>query len=101
MMKLETGDEVQILRGKDKGKKGKIEKIFAKSDQVLVTGVNMYKKHVKKAGKKPGGIVEMMKPLSVSKVVLVCPKCNLATKSGFVVHNDKKARICKKCKQQI
>lgn len=100
-MKLKTGDEVQILQGKDKGKKGKIEKILTKNNQVLVTGVNMYKKHVKKAGKKPGGIVDIMKPLNVSKVVLICPKCNLSTKSVFVFHNEKKARVCKKCKQQI
>jgi len=100
-MKLKTGDEVLVLRGKDKGKKGKIERVFGKQRELLVAGVNIYKKHVKKSKNKPGGITEITRPLPVSKIVLVCPKCNLATKVQIATSADKKVRICKKCKQQI
>lgn len=100
-MKLRSGDEVLVLQGKDKGRKGSIEKLFAKKNQVLVTGLNIYKKHMKRSGNVPGGIIDVTKPISISKVALVCPKCNLSTKAGVLTHNDKKVRICKKCKQEI
>lgn len=100
-MRLKKDDEVLVLQGKDKGKKGKIEKPLRRKEQVLVTGINLYKKHVKKTGNKPGGIIQVMKPLRISNVVLVCPKCNLPTKAGVTIHNDKRVRMCKKCKQEI
>ncbi len=100
-MKLKKDDEVLVLQGKDRTKKGKIEKVLRKKEQVLVTGINLYKKHVKKTGNKPGGIIQVMKPLGVSKVVLVCPKCNLPTKIEVRAHDGKRARVCKKCKQEI
>jgi len=100
-MKIKIGDEVAVLKGKDKGKKGKVEKIFSKRNQALITGINIYKKHAKKSGRAPGGIIEITKPLQVSNISLVCPKCNLSTKIGLLVKEGKKVRICKKCKQQI
>ena len=100
-MKLKTGDEVLVLRGKDKGRKGKVDRVFGRRQEILVAGINIYKKHVKKSGKTPGGITEVFRPLPVSKVVLVCPKCNLATKVQIASADNKKIRICKKCKQQI
>lgn len=100
-MRLKKDDEVLVLQGKDKGKKGKIEKLSRRKEQVLVAGINLYKKHVKKTGNKPGGIIQVMKPLRVSNVVLVCPKCNLPTKAEVTIHNDKRVRMCKKCKQEI
>jgi len=100
-MKLKTGDEVLVLRGKDKGKKGKIDRVFGRRQEILVAGINIYKKHVKKSKKTPGGIMELFRPLPVSKVALVCPKCNLATKVQIASADNKKIRICKKCKQQI
>jgi large subunit ribosomal protein L24 len=100
-MKLKKDDEVLVLQGKDRGKKGKVERLLRRKDQALVTGVNLYKKHVKKSGNKPGGITQIMKPLGVSKIILVCPKCNLPTKAEPKFSNDKKIRTCKKCKQEI
>jgi large subunit ribosomal protein L24 len=100
-MKIKLGDEVLVLQGRDKGKKAKVEKIFAKRDQVVVSGVNIVKRHVKRQGNKPGGIVDLVKPLPISRVGLVCPKCNLATRVGFALKTGKKERICKKCKQAI
>lgn len=101
-MKVKTGDQVVVLVGRDKGSKGKIEKVFPKLDKVLVSGVNIHKRHKKAAGKTlQGGIIDITKPLTVSNVALVCPKCNLPTKVGFKLENKDKKRICKKCKQVI
>lgn len=101
MKKLKIGDQVQILQGKDKGKKGTVEKILGKKDKVLVLGVNVYKRHLKRQGNRSGGIIDLAKPLPISKLALVCPKCDLVTKVGFVLKNEKKSRICKKCKQEF
>ncbi|MGB9706844.1 MAG: 50S ribosomal protein L24 [Microgenomates group bacterium] len=101
-MKLKKGDEVIIIAGKDKGRKGKIEKVFPKKGSVLIPGMNIVKKHVKprKEGEK-GGIVEIAKPIDVSKVALLCPKCGKPTRIGYLITKDTKERICKKCKQAI
>ncbi|MCJ7828054.1 50S ribosomal protein L24 [Patescibacteria group bacterium] len=103
MLKLRKGDQVQVLLGKDKGKKGKIDRIFPDKGMVLINGLNLVKKHVKSQGeKKPGGIMEITKPLKASKVALVCPKCKKITRVGFRVVKDKtKHRICRKCGQVI
>lgn len=101
-MKLKKGDTVKVIRGKDLGKTGKIEKVFSKVNKVLIAGVNQYKRHLKaRSQKQPSEIVTIIKPLRVSSVVLICPKCNLATRAGFSYEDDRKSRICKKCKQNI
>ncbi|MGB9911413.1 MAG: 50S ribosomal protein L24 [Microgenomates group bacterium] len=100
--KIKKGDTVVVLIGKDKGRKGKVEKIFPKEGKVLIPGINIVKKHVKprKEGEK-GGIVEIAKPLAVSKVALVCPKCGKPTRVGFLLTKEGKERICKKCQQAV
>ncbi len=101
-MKVKTGDEVVVLLGKDKGKKGNIERVFPKFEKVLVSGVNMYKRHKKPQGRTlQGGIIDITKPVSVSSVALICPKCSLPTKVGFKLEGKDKKRICKKCKQVV
>lgn len=97
-MKLKKGDNVMVLSGNDKGKTGEVLEIAPKDDKVIVKGVNIRKKHVKprKAGEE-GGIVASEFPISSSKVNVVCPKCGKATRIGYIVENDKKVRICKKC----
>jgi large subunit ribosomal protein L24 len=68
-MKIKKGDKVTVLRGKDAGKSGKVLKVMAKKRMVLVEGVNKYKKHVKKQSEQqPGGVVEVERPIDVSKV---------------------------------
>jgi len=91
------------MAGKDKGKTGKVEKVLPKVAAVLVEGVNKYKKHLKPQGEgKPGGIVEISKPLPVANVVLLCPKCQKPTRVGYQTdRSNKKYRICKKCKEAI
>jgi len=101
-MRLKKGDEIIIIAGKDKERKGKIEKVFPKERKVLIPGINLVKKHLKprREGEK-GGIVEIAKPLDISKVALVCPKCGKPTRVGYLITKDTKERICKKCKQVI
>ena len=101
-MKLKKGDNVLILLGKDKGKKGKIEKVFSKDSTVLIPDINVYKRHEKKRDDQhPGGIIPFTKPLNVSKVALICPKCGKQTRVGYRTVKDVKERFCRKCEQTI
>ena len=102
-MKLKKGDVVIVTAGKDRGRKGKIEKVQLKKNRVLVSGLNLYKKHVKaKSEKEPGGIVEVPRPLPASNVALICPKCKKPTRVGYAFsQKGKKQRMCKKCKKNI
>lgn len=101
-MKFHKGDEVIITSGKDKGKKGKIEKILTKRAQVVLPGLNVYKRHLKKRDEKnPGGIVEFSRPLPYGNIALLCPKCGKATRIGFKISQDKKIRVCRKCHATI
>ena len=101
-MKLKKGDEVKVVRGKDKGKTGKIEKVFPKLDKIIIPNVNLYKRHLKaRSQKQPSEIITLTKPLYVSNVKLICPKCHLITRAGYKVDDKSKIRICRKCKQEI
>ena len=102
-LKIKKGDKIKVLRGKDRGRTGKVEKVFTRQAKLLVGGLNIVKKHVRPTGEKsPGGIVEVAKPLPVSKVALVCPKCNQPTRVGWRVEGKgEKRRICRKCGQII
>ncbi|TSC54386.1 MAG: large subunit ribosomal protein L24 [Microgenomates group bacterium LiPW_16] len=102
-MKFKKGDEVLVTAGKDRGKRGKIEKVFPKERTALVTGVNIYKRHLKPRGQdKPGGIIDITKPLNVGKIALVCPKCGKPTRVGYQLGGESsKVRICLKCKGVI
>lgn len=98
-MKFKTGDTVKVTLGKDRGREGKIEKVYTKKKLALVPEVNLYKKHVKAAmtRDKKGGIFELPRPLSFGKIALICPNCKKMTRAGFEVKDGKKLRICKKC----
>jgi large subunit ribosomal protein L24 len=101
-MKLKKNDEVIVVKGKDKGKKGKIEKVFSKVDMVLVPGVNLYKKHYKsRLQNKPSEIIEITKPFHVGSVALLCPNCHKMTRVGYKIENKEKIRVCKKCNKKI
>ena len=97
-MKLRQGDNVIVLSGNDKGKTGEILEIIPSTQKVIVKGVNIRKKHVKprKAGEE-GGIIPSEYPIHSSKVNVVCPKCGKASKIGYIIEDDKKVRVCKKC----
>jgi large subunit ribosomal protein L24 len=100
-LKIRKGDIVKILLGKDGGKSGKILLVLPKKEKVLVEGINMYKRHVKKTKEHEGGIIEIAKPLNISNVALVCPGCKKETRVGFKMDGQTKVRICKKCKEVL
>jgi large subunit ribosomal protein L24 len=101
-MKIKKGDQVLIISGKDKGRKGKVIKAFPKEERVSVEGINIRKKHVrpKKSGEK-GQIIQTPAPLHISNVKAICSKCGKAVRIGYKIEGDKKHRICKKCRQEI
>lgn len=98
MFRLKVGDEVLVTTGKDKGKKGKIEKIFPKENKLQIESINIIKKHKKISKGKSSGIFEVSSPIFASKVSLICPKCTKPTRVGFAIENGRKNRICIKCK---
>ena len=100
---VKSGDTVYVLSGKDKGKKGKVLKVFPDSRMVLVEGVNMTTKHKKPRSRtQQGGIIHQESPIFCSKVMLVCEKCKTPTRVGKKILEDgKKARVCKKCDEII
>jgi large subunit ribosomal protein L24 len=102
-MKLKKNDKVKITAGKDKGREGIVEKVFPKKGKILVTGINMYKKHAKKRTERgSSGIIDIAKPLSVANMALICPKCGKVTRVGYQIDKSgTKVRICKKCKEII
>lgn len=101
-MKLKKGDQVIVTVGKDKGKKGSIEKVFPGRGAVMVAGVNIVKRHRKKRDDQhPAGITEKIIPINVAKVALICPKCGKQTRVGYRIVKNTKERICKKCEQVI
>ncbi len=101
-MKIKKNDQVLIISGKDKGKKSKVIQAFPRESKVLVEGINLIKKHQKprKSGEK-GQIIELPKPIDVSNVKLICPKCGKAARVGYKIVEKKKFRICKKCNQEL
>lgn len=102
-MKLKKGDQIVVIAGKDKGRKGKIEKILPKQGRILIPGINVFKKHLRPRGEgQPGGIIDVVKPLSASNVALLCPKCGKQTRIGWQINKDgSKTRICRKCQAVI
>tara|TARA_R110000823_G_scaffold295738_1_gene415507 strand:+ start:7019 stop:7333 length:315 start_codon:yes stop_codon:yes gene_type:complete len=96
MSKIKSNDEVIVLAGKDKGKRGKVRKLLD-DNRVIVTGVNMIKKHTRpnpQAGV-AGGIVEREAPIQVSNVAIYNPATSKADKVGFKLEGDRKVRIYK------
>jgi len=99
--KIRKDDTVQVLAGKDKGKRGKVVRIIAKKDAVIVSGVNIVKKAMKKRSQQDqGGIAEIEAPLNISNVAIVCKKCG-PTKIGYKLDGDKKVRVCRKCGETL
>lgn len=95
-MKIHSWDIVRVIAWKNKGKEGKVLSVDKKSERVLVEGVNIVKKHIKKQGTTPGQIVEMEKPIHVSNVSAIDPETKMVTRIGFKIEGNKKIRIAKK-----
>jgi len=100
--KIKKGDRVIVTTGRDKGKKGEVMKVFTKEDRVLVSGVNMVKRHQRQTQKLQGGIVTKESPVHVSNIAHVDPKSGEATRIGFKVLGDgRKVRFARKSGEVI
>ena len=98
MRKIRSGDTVLVTSGRNKGQKGKVRLNMIERDRVVVEGVNIVKKHIKRGRARQAGIVEVEAPLHVSNVRLICPNCKLPTRVGVREGSDgKNVRYCKKC----
>jgi len=96
---LKKNDLVIVIAGKEKGKSGRILKVFPRKNRALIEKVNFIKKHTRPSGQtRQGGIVEREAPIHVSNVMVICEKCNLPIRVGKKILDDgKKVRVCKKC----
>jgi large subunit ribosomal protein L24 len=108
MSRLQTpirrNDNVQVITGKDRGKKGRVLRVIADKNRLVVEGINFVKRHTRPnpgRGVK-GGILEKEAPMHASNVQIVCPECGAATRIGHKLLEDgRKVRICRKCEGAI
>lgn len=100
---VRKGDTVLVIKGKDRGKKGKVLRVIPDSNRVVVEGVNIAKKHQRPTQKvMQGGIVDQENPISAANVQLVCKNCGEATRTGTKVLDDgRRVRVCKNCGEAV
>jgi large subunit ribosomal protein L24 len=101
-MKLKKGDEVEVLSGKDRSKRGVIMRVLPKENRVIVEGINVAKKHQRQTkARVRGGIIDKDMPIHVSTVALVCPRDG-AVRAGTEIKDDgTKVRVCKRCGREL
>ncbi|MDD2487511.1 MAG: 50S ribosomal protein L24 [Candidatus Gracilibacteria bacterium] len=100
-MKIRSGDKVVVTAGKDKGKEGKILAVDTKNSRVVIEGINIVTKHIKKQGATPGQIIKVEKSIDVSNVSLKCPTTGKPTRIGVKIEGGKKTRVSKKSGKAI
>ena len=101
-IKLKKGDEVIVLSGKDKGKRGKIVRVIPDIRKIVVADINKYKKHQKPGNNEPGGIIEKDMPIHISNVAFFDGKLSKGIRVGYSFNKDgKKMRINKKTGKEI
>jgi large subunit ribosomal protein L24 len=102
-MKIKKNDKVRIIAGNDRGKEGKVLKVFPAADKIIVEKVNLIKRHTRATQRNPqGGIVEKEGPIDVSNVMLVCPKTGQPTRVGKEVLSDgSRVRVSKKSGEML
>lgn len=102
MLIVRKKDRVVVLGGKDRGKTGEVIRVIPKAQRVLVSKVNMVKRHKRPTQSEPGGIREIESPIPLSRIMLVCPKCEKPTRPRFEFLPDgKKERFCRNCREMI
>ena len=101
--KVRRNDTVEVLAGKDRGRRGEVRRVLPRDGRVLVTGVNMVKRHQRaRSPQEPSGIIEREAPLHLSNVRVVCRSCNHGVRVGFLLLEDgRKVRYCKRCNETI
>jgi large subunit ribosomal protein L24 len=101
-MRLKKGDEVEVLTGKDRTKRGVIMRVLPKDDRVIVEGINVAKKHQRQTQVRvKGGIIDKDMPIAASAVAIICPKDG-PTRIAYEIKADgKKVRVCNKCREEL
>src|SRR3989339_1392260 len=100
MLTVKKKDKVVVLSGKDKGKQGEVLKVYPEENRIVVAKINFVKRHTRPTQQDPGGIRENEAPVPISKVMLVCPKCQQPTRPKYDKLSDgKKVRVCRRCNE--
>ena len=107
-MHTRKDDQVEVISGNYRGKRGKVLKVFPDRNRVIVEGINFIHRHTRPSTSNPkGGIVEKEAPIHASNVMVICPKCNTRTRMGSQAIKDEaknrinRIRICKNCGEMI
>ncbi|MBI2860060.1 MAG: 50S ribosomal protein L24 [Chloroflexi bacterium] len=102
-MKIRKNDDVLVIAGKDRGKKGKVRFAYPKKGRIIVEGVNFIKRHARaKAQVRQAGIIELEAPIHVSNVMLMCPRCNHPARIGSrFLEDGRKVRFCRSCQEVV
>ena len=100
---VKKNDMIKVVAGKERGKTGKVLRVFPEKGRVVVESLNVVKRHTRPSQLNPeGGIVEKEAPLSISNVMLVCGSCNEPTRTGIRrLEDGSKTRYCKKCNASV
>ena len=101
-LNIKRNDQVEVIAGSDKGKRGRVLRVLPDANRVLVEHVRVVKKHVRPNPQRniKGGIAEQEMPIQISNVMLVCPNCG-PSRVGHKFEGDRKVRVCKKCGQTL
>jgi large subunit ribosomal protein L24 len=99
MQRVRREDTVLVMKGKDRGRSGSVRKVIPKDKKLIVTGINMVKRHMRPRGaQQPGGIIEREAPIFWDNVALICQGCNKPVRIGYrVLADGRKVRYCKRC----
>ena len=102
-LRIRENDTIEVLTGKDRGRRGKVQRVMPRESRVMVEGMNMVKRHQRATdAARQGGIISKEMPLQISNVRLVCTHCNTGVRVGFQLLEDgRKVRVCRSCKQMI
>ena len=104
MRRIKKGDTVEVLRGNYRGMRGSVHRVLTEEDQVVISGINIIKRHTKPTGRvrTQAGIIEREAPMHISNVALVCPHCDLLSKVAYRVQpTGDKVRVCKNCNETL
>lgn len=103
MVRIKKNDIVMVMKGKDRGKTGRVMRVLSEQGKAIIEGRNLVKKHSRKSQKNPqGGIIQMEGPIQVCNIMPVCSKCDKPVRVCSVSEKDgKKLRVCKKCKEAL
>jgi large subunit ribosomal protein L24 len=100
-MKIHKNDMVVVVKGKDRGKKGKVTKVLPDFALLLVEGVNIRKKHQRARGGQKGQVINYPSPIAVANIKIVCGKCGKSVRVKYQKSGDEKFRICSSCKEKL